>query len=87
MLQVAAAEGDPQMTLDEPLDDRRHLRLGWPHLAGRALERSVARDPVGGDRDVHHDVGDTELVDEVAERAELGDELRLERPERVSAAA
>ena len=43
------------------------------------------RDPVGGDRDVHHDVRDAELVDEVAERAEFGDELGLERPEGVGA--
>ena len=47
----------------------------------RRLEPAVLRDPVGGDRDVHDDVGDADLVDEVAERAELGDELGLERAE------
>ena len=55
--------------------------------AGRAgrrdgIEPPVLRDPVGGDRDVHDDIRDADLVDEVAERAELGDELGLERPER-----
>ncbi len=34
---------------------------------------------------MHHDVGDAELVHEVAERAELGHELGLERTERVRA--
>ena len=81
MLQVAGAERHPEMALHEPLDDRGHLLLRGAHLAGRALQRAIARDAVGGDRDVHDDVGDAELVDEVAERAELGDELRLERPE------
>ena len=66
-------------------DDGRDLLLCGPGLDGRAFESAVLRDAVGGDRDVHHDVADADLVHEVAEPAELGHEIGLERAERRSA--
>ena len=85
VLQVARAELDAEVALDEPLEDRRDLLLRGADSPAVPSSAAIAGDPVGGDRDVHHDIRDAELVDEVAERAELGDELGLERTERVRA--
>ena len=85
VLQVAGAERDPEVALDEALQDRGHLLLGGQDLTRRTLQAAMAGDAVRGDRDVHHDIRDSELVDEVAERAEFGDELGLEGAERVRA--
>ena len=86
VLQVAGPQDDAEVALGE-------RGRGWrrpPACAGaarraRASSAAVARHPVGGDGDVHHDIRDAVLVDEVAEGAQLGDERGLERPERVAA--
>ncbi len=81
MLQVGRAQFDVEMTVGQTRDDRRDLVLRRPRLGRRRLESAVLGDPVGGDGDVHDDVGDADLVHEVAETAELADELGLERAE------
>ena len=83
VLHVALSQPHTEVLLHETLDHGRDVGTG--DLAGRGVvrERMPVGDPVGGDGDVHDDVGDAELVDVVPEAAELCHEVGLERAERV----
>ncbi|WP_455131863.1 hypothetical protein [Microbacterium aurum] len=79
---VARSQLHAEVLGAQPVQQLPHLLLRGRHGGGeRRLQRAVVRHPIGGDRDVHHDVADAELVDEVAEVAEARDELGLEGAE------
>ena len=79
---VARSQLHAEVLGAQPVQQLPHLLLRGRHGGGeRRLQCAVVRHPVGGDRDVHHDVADAELVDEVAEVAEARDELGLEGAE------
>ena len=82
MAAVARAQAHAEMLGAQPVDELSHPFVGaWWRRLRRDLQSAAVRDPVGGDRDVQHDVADAEFVDEVAEFAEPRDEVGFERAE------
>ena len=79
--QIARAELHADVLEGEPVEECHHGRGRVGRVAARRAERPVAGGAVGGDGDVHDHVADADLVDVVAERPELGDQLGLERTE------
>jgi hypothetical protein len=80
---VALAQLDLEVLGGEPRHDLAHPGDLLVRLARFGGDRVPRGDAVRGDRDVQEYVRDRELVDEVAQGAQLAHQRRLERSDRV----